>query len=321
MKIKDIEIKNNLVLAPMAGVCNYSFRSICKKLGAGLVVTEMISSHAIYYKNKKTLEMLKSYGDEYPVAVQLFGDNIEYLVHSAKYIEKNTNFNIIDINCGCPVPKIAVRSNAGAGLMKYPNKIYEIVKALVENSNLPITIKIRSGWDDNNKNAVEIAKLAEKAGASAIFIHGRTRKQAYSGTVDLDIIKQVKESVNIPVIGNGDVCDYESYKKMMDYTGVDGVMIGRASLGNPWVFHEISSKINDLDYEKPGVIEIKKMILDHFYLLKEIKGIKLALLEMRGIGIYYLKGLRNTRELKEKIIKSNTEKDFVEAISSFFDNY
>ena len=224
--IGNVEIKNKIVLAPMAGICNSSFRRICKEMGCGLVYAEMVSDKAITYNNKKTLDMLYMTEEERPLAQQIFGSDKESFVIAAKYIYENMKPDIIDINMGCPVPKVAVRAQAGSALLKSPDKIYEIVKAVVESVPVPVTVKIRSGWDSKSINAVEVAKIVEKAGASAICVHPRTRSQGYSGKADWNIIKLVKENVNIPVIGNGDVKTPEDVKRMLDETNCDAVILG-----------------------------------------------------------------------------------------------
>src|SRR5574344_714388 len=237
-KIGNVEIKNKIVLAPMAGICDNAYRTIAKEMGAGLICAEMVSDKAIYYKSKKTLEMLYMTEEERPISQQIFGSDKESFVYSSKYIEQNMQPDIIDINMGCPVPKVALRSQAGSALLKNPDKVYEIVKAVVDAVSIPVTVKIRSGWDSNSINAVEIAKVVERAGASAITVHGRTRAQGYSGNADWNIIKQVKENVNIPVIGNGDIRSIYDAKKMLDETGCDAIMIGRGVLGNPWLIKQ-----------------------------------------------------------------------------------
>ena len=234
-KIGNVEIKNQIVLAPMAGISNSSYRKIIKEMGCGLIFAEMVSDKAIVFGNDKTLELLKMDDCERPIAQQIFGSDIESFVEAAKKIEDLMHPDIIDINMGCPVPKIALRSQAGSALLKNPEKIGEIIKAVVEAVSVPVTIKIRSGWDENSINCVEVAKIAEKNGASAITLHARTRSQGYSGHADWELIKKVKESVNIPVIGNGDVTSPELAKKMLVETKCDAVMIGRGVLGNPWL--------------------------------------------------------------------------------------
>ena len=232
-KIGNVEIKNQIVLAPMAGISNTAYRQIIKEMGAGLIYAEMVSDKAIVFGNQKTLDLLKMDEKERPIAQQIFGSDIESFVAAAKLVEEQMHPDIIDINMGCPVPKVAIKSQAGSALLKNPDLIEEIVSAVVKSVSVPVTVKIRSGWDENNINAVEVAKRVEKAGAKAITVHGRTRSQGYSGKADWNIIKKVKEAVNIPVIGNGDVTSCYLAKEMLDYTGCDAVMIGRGVLGNP----------------------------------------------------------------------------------------
>ena len=246
-KIGNIELENNVVLAPMAGVCNSAFRKIIKEMGCSLVYAEMVSDKGLIYDSKKTKEMLYFEECERPIAQQIFGSDKDTFVEAAKMVYDIMKPDIIAINMGCPVPKVAIKSQAGAALLKSPEKIREIVSEVVKAVPVPVTVKIRSGWDNNSINAVEVAKICEEAGASAITVHGRTRSQGYSGKVDLDIIKKVKENVSIPVIGNGDITSVESAKEMLHYTGCDAIMIGRGVLGNPWLIKEI---ITYLDTEE-----------------------------------------------------------------------
>lgn len=317
-KIKNIELKNNVVLAPMAGICNHAFRTIVKDMGCGLIYAEMVSDKAISYGSKKTIDMLYMTDSERPIAQQIFGSDKESFVKAAKYIEETMHPDIIDINMGCPVPKVALKSQAGSALLKNPEKVYEIVKAVVETVSIPVTVKIRSGWDANSINAVEIAKIIEKAGASAITVHPRTRAQGYSGNADWNIIKQVKENVSIPVIGNGDIKTCYDAKRMIDETHCDAVMIGRGVLGNPWLIKEC------IDYLEKGIEpsiitpeEKLDMILHHLELLKSSKNEKVAILEMRSHAAWYLKGIKNTKELKEQIFKITSIDDFKNVIEEF----
>ena len=301
-KIGNVEIKNKVVLAPMAGVCNSAFRRIVKEMGCGLIYAEMVSDKAIFYKNQKTLDMLYMTEEERPISQQIFGSDKESFVTAAKYIYENMKPDIIDINMGCPVPKVALHAQAGSALLKNPEKIKEIVKAVVDSVPIPVTVKIRSGWDQNSINAVEVAKICESAGASAICIHARTRSQGYSGKADWSIIKAVKESVSIPVIGNGDIKDIYSAKKMLDETGCDAIMIGRASLGNPWIFKEVNEYIeNNKIIDKPTPLDRVEMCIKHLEYLKEIKVTKVAVLEIRNHVAWYLKGLKESNEIKNKI--------------------
>ena len=243
--IKDILIPSRLVLAPMAGISNTSYRKIVKKMGVGLIYAEMVSSNALTYGNNKTLELLKMSEEERPLAQQIFGSDVDTFVASAKIVEEKMHPDMIDINMGCPVPKVALRAQAGSALLKNPEKIREIVRAVVASVKVPVTVKIRSGWDEENINAPLVAKVCEEAGASAIAIHARTRKQGYSGQANWNIIKKVKETVSIPVIGNGDVDSPEKALKMLEETGCDAVMIGRAAIGNPWIFKECKEYIEN----------------------------------------------------------------------------
>ena len=300
-KIGNVEINNRVVLAPMAGICNSSFRRIVKEFGCGLIYAEMVSDKAIYYSNKKTIEMLYMTDEERPIAQQIFGSDKESFVAAAKYIYDVMKPDIIDINMGCPVPKVALHAQAGAALLKNPSKIKEIVSAVVNSVPIPVTVKIRSGWDSNSINAVEVAKICEEAGASAICIHGRTRSQGYSGKADWNIIKQVKENVSIPVIGNGDVVDCYSAKKMLDETGCDAVMVGRAALGNPWIFKEINDYLDTGSFSLPNEIDKVSMCIKHLNYLAEIKPSKVVVLEIRNHISWYLKGIKGANEIKNKI--------------------
>ena len=317
-KIGNVCIDNNVVMAPMAGISNSAYRTIIKQMGCGLIVAEMVSDKAIYYNNKKTIDMLYMTEFERPISQQIFGNDKESFVFAAKYIEKNMKPDIIDINMGCPVPKVAVSAQAGSALLKNPDKVYDIVSAVVRSVSIPVTVKIRSGWDSNHINAVEIAKVVEKAGASAITVHGRTRAQGYSGKVDLDIIKKVKDSVSIPVIGNGDIKSCYDAKYMMDYTNCDAVMIGRGILGNPWLIKECVEYLEDGTLPKEVTINEKfDMIKKHMDLLINTKPERVALLEMRTHIAYYLKGIPGTKELKQKIFKTKTKEEIIMLLDDF----
>lgn len=299
-KIGNVEIENQLVLAPMAGITNEAFRSICKEMGAGLVVCEMISDKALSFHNAKTIKMTGVSQNEHPLSMQIFGADKETLVYAAKWIYENTDADIIDINMGCPVNKVAKRAGAGSSLLRDPNKVYEITKAVVEATPLPVTVKIRIGWDENNINAVENAKMIEKAGACVIAVHGRTRAQMYSGHANLDVIKDVVEAVNIPVVGNGDIVDGPSALHMLEYTGCKAIMIGRGSLGNPWIFKEINAYFAGEEFKRPSKEEIYNMIVDQYERLLKLKGERLALLEMRSHVGWYLKGMQGSAQIKNK---------------------
>ncbi len=317
-KIEKIKINNKIVLAPMAGISNMSYRTIIKSMGAGLIYSEMISNMGIVYNSKKTIDLLKINDFERPISIQIFGSDKESFIKAAKYIEDNIHSDIIDINMGCPVPKVAIRSQAGSALLKDPDKIYDIVKSVVENTNTPITVKIRSGWDSNSINTVEVAKKIEEAGASAICVHPRTRAQGYSGTSDWSIIKKVKENVTIPVIGNGDIKTIYDAKKMLNETKCDAIMIGRAVLGNPWFIKECLEYIeNNKIIEKPTNEERLDMIITHFNLLKENTSLKQALLEIRTHALWYIKNLPNNKEYKNKLNKVNSEEELIEIINQY----
>lgn len=317
-KIGNVELKNNVVLAPMAGVCNSAFRKIIKEMGCSLVFAEMISDKGLIYNNEKTVNMLYFEECERPIAQQIFGSDKDTFVKAAKMVEEIMHPDIIDINMGCPVPKVAIRAQAGSALLKNTDKIREIVEAVVSSVNVPITVKIRSGWDSNSINAVEVAKVCEEAGASAITVHGRTRSQGYSGNVDLDIIKKVKEAVSIPVIGNGDITDIDSAKKMLSYTGCDAIMIGRGVLGNPWLMKEIITYLDTGEkISKPTYEDKINMCFHHLNYLLKIKSEKISVLEMRSHIAWYLKGIPGSQKVKNEIFKVTTS----ENLKKILDNY
>ena len=316
-KIGNIEFKNRIVLAPMAGVCNSAFRKIIKEMGASLIYCEMVSDKAMVYNSKKTYDMLYMEDMERPVAQQIFGSDVDTFVEAAKLVMKRMKPDIIDINMGCPVPKVALRAQAGSALLKNPEKIREIVKAVVEAVPVPVTVKIRSGWDSNSINAVKVARICEEAGASAITIHGRTRSQGYSGSVDYDIIRQVKNSVSIPVIGNGDVVDIGSAKRMFD-TGVDAIMIGRGCLGNPWLIKELVSYFDNGEViDKPSYRDRIEMCFHHMDYLSKIKVEKVCVLEMRSHIAWYLKGLPGSVEVKNMCFKATTINELKEILKNY----
>ncbi|HIT50551.1 MAG TPA: tRNA dihydrouridine synthase DusB [Candidatus Pelethenecus faecipullorum] len=311
-KIRDVSIPNRFVLAPMAGITNEAFRLICKEMHCGLVVGEMVSDKAIAFQNERTLKMTNVHEQEHPISMQIFGGDIDSLVQAARYIDQNSDADIIDINMGCPVNKVAKKSGAGAALLKDPNRVYEIVKAVVDAVHKPVTVKIRLGWDLESINVVENAKKIEQAGASAITVHGRTRSQFYTGKADLQWIKKVKEAVRIPVIGNGDITDIESCKRMFE-TGVDAVAIGRGALGNPFLFRELYEYFeNGKEIAKPTDSEILDTIIKQHRLLVALKGETIACLEMRSHVAWYLKGKPGSAKIKDLC---NKQTDFDQVLT------
>lgn len=318
IKIGNVEINGKTVLAPMAGICNSAFRRIIKEMGCSLVYAEMVSDKALVYNNLKTKEMLFMENIERPIAQQIFGSDKDSFVKAAKYIEEVMHPDIIDINMGCPVPKVAIKSQAGAALLKDPSKIYDIVSSVVESVSVPVTVKIRSGWDKDSINALEVAKVCEKAGASAITVHPRTRNQGYAGHSDWNIIKEVKENVSIPVIGNGDITDIYKAKEMLDKTGCDLIMIGRGVLGNPWLIREINAYLEDgTIISKPTNVEKIDMCLKHLDYLSKIKPEKLACLEIRSHIGWYLKGIKGAKFVKEKIYTLTKICDIITVLNEF----
>ena len=300
LKIGNVELENRYILGPMAGVTDLPFRLLCREQGAGLLCMEMVSAKAIYYNNRNTESLLEIHPDERPVSLQLFGSDPKIMSEMAKRIEERP-FAILDVNMGCPVPKV-VKNGEGSALMKNPKLVYEIVSALVKAIDKPVTVKIRKGFDDDHVNAVEIAKIIEEAGAAAVAVHGRTREQYYSGKADWNIIRQVKEAVSIPVIGNGDVTSPQKADELVRQTGCDGVMIARGAQGNPWIFSELTQweETGELPL-RPDKDEIRKMMLRHARLQLEYKGEFSGIREMRKHVAWYTKGLKGAARLRERV--------------------
>ena len=318
IKIKDLELENNLILAPMAGVTDLPFRKICKEFGPGLVCTEMVSSKAIYHDDTKTKLLMNTDGEKRPISMQIFGSDEETMGYAAKYVSKIAD--IVDINMGCPAPKV-VKNGDGSKLLLDIEKAEKVIKAVVKNSTKPVTLKIRKGWDCNNIVATEFAQMAEQAGISAITIHGRTRAEMYSGKADLDIIKKVKESVNIPVIGNGDIVDEESALRMFEYTGVDGIMIGRGTFGNPWIFERIKYFL-ETGKKLPLTTNEEKLrvIKEQIQLELENKTEVTTIREMRKHIAWYTKNMPNSSEFRCEINKIEDKERLMTVVEQYFRN-
>lgn len=319
LKIGNVELNNNVILGPMAGLTDRPFRIICEKYNPGLVVTEMVSAKALFYDDKNTKKLLNTEGEKAKISIQIFGSDIEAMKYATKYICKNTNASIIDINMGCPAPKV-VKNGEGSKLLLDLDKVGEITEAVVNNSNIPVTVKIRKGWDSEHIVGVDAAKVIEKAGASAITIHGRTRSEYYSGTADWNIIRDVKQNVSIPVIGNGDIRTPEDAKKMFEYTNCDGIMISRKSLGNPWIFEQVQTYLKEGTIRKIEKEEKLNTILEHINLEVIEKGEYIGIREMRKHICYYLKGEKNASEIRDKINHLETKKEVEETLVEYFSN-
>ena len=317
LEIGNVKLKNNLVLAPMAGVTDLPFRIICKKYGEpGLICNEMVSAKAICYEDEKTKSMLNMKIEERPISMQIFGSEPDTMGKAGAIVSEFSD--ILDINMGCPAPKV-VKNGDGSKLLLDLELVGKITEEVVKNSKKPVTVKIRKGWDKEHIVAVEAAKIIEEAGASAIVVHGRTREEYYSGVADWDIIRKVKESVSIPVIGNGDVKDEESAKRMFEETNVDGIMIGRASLGDPWIFKKINFYLTTgRKLEEITLEEKKKVIKEHFSLLLKEKGEYVATREIRKHIAWYVKGLKNASSFRDKINQVVTAEDFFEKLEEYF---
>ena len=308
LTIGDVTLENNVILAPMAGVTDLPFRLLCKEQGAGLLCMEMVSAKAIHYNNKNTEALLEIHPEEVPVSLQLFGSEPDIMAETVERIQERP-YAILDINMGCPVPKV-VNNHEGSALMKEPKLVEEIISALVKVSKKPVTVKIRKGFDDEHVNAVEIAKIAEASGAAAVAVHGRTREQYYAGKADWDIIRQVKKAVKIPVIGNGDVTDVFSAKKLIEETGCDGIMIGRASRGNPWIFKEITQYLDTgVLPERPSLEDVRETILRHARLQLQYKGEYIGMREMRKHIAWYTTGYPHSAKLRQMVNEIETFED------------
>ena len=300
LKIGSVELKNNLILAPMAGVSDLPFRLLCHEKGAGLVCMEMVSAKAIYYNNKNTAKLMETHPDEHPVSMQLFGSDPDIIALIASRIA-DMPFDIIDFNMGCPVGKV-VNNGEGSALMKDPALVRKIISGLARSAGKPVTVKIRKGFDEDSINAPEIAKIAEDCGAAAVAVHARTRQQYYSGTADWDIIRQVKEAVSIPVIGNGDISNAEDIRRMYDQTHCDGFMIGRAARGNPWVFSSILEELETgVRPDKPDASEVTRMILRQARMMIAVKGEYTGMREMRKHAAWYTAGYKDSAKLRGRI--------------------
>lgn len=315
LKIGNVELENNLILAPMAGVTNQPFRMICKEFGPGMVCTEMASSRAIFHDDKKTNRLLNIEGEKRPISFQIFGSDEETMGYAANYVSQMAD--IVDINMGCPAPKV-VKNGDGSRLLLDLKQAERVMKAVVKNSKVPVTLKYRKGWDKDNLVAVEVAKIAEQSGISAITIHGRTRSEFYSGTADLEIIRQVKQAVKIPVIGNGDIVDEESALKMFQETGVDGIMIGRGSFGNPWIFKKILYFLETGEkLPEPSNQEKLEVIKRHIALAVKEKG-EIAVKELRKHIAWYTKNLKNSSEFRSSINQIEIEELLIQKTEEYF---
>lgn len=316
MQIRNKSIDSPIIVAPMAGISNGAFRQICFEFGAGLVYTEMVSDKAIFYKNKKTLDMLEIDNDFHPVSLQLFGSDIDTMVYAAKVLDKNTNCDFIDINMGCPVNKV-VKTGAGSAMMLKEDESVQTVKAIIENVEKPVTVKMRLGYDKTHMNYLSMAKKLEEVGVSAIALHARTRSQMYEGKADWSHIKILKDNLSIPVIGNGDVKTVDDFIKMKTETNCDGVMIGRGLVGNPFLIKEIDNYLNNKDTFEVSIEDRFNYCLKHAEKLVKLKGAKLGISEMRGLAPHYISGLYNATTYKDKMNRMNTYEDLVDILNEY----
>ena len=316
MYIGNVKIEGKLALAPLAGYTNKVYRKICHDMGASLTYTEMISDKGLLYENEKTWKLCEIDKNEHPTALQLFGGDIDELTKAAKLIDARSDCDIIDINMGCPVKKV-LKAGSGSSLLRNVEYLEKMVRSVVQNVSKPVTVKMRIGFDHNSLNYLEVAKAIERAGAKAICVHGRTKSDFYSGKVNLEAIKEIKENVSIPVIGNGDVKTVEDLDNMFK-TGVDLVMIGRASFGNPWIFEEFNAHLNNMPYVKKTDKERIEFLLYHLSELVKLKGETIAILEMRSLASWYVKGMKNNKEFKQKLINIKTVQEFKQIITECF---
>ena len=314
IKIGDLKLNNNIFLAPMAGITDRPFRLICEKFNPGLVYTEMISAKGLFHNDAKTKQLLNMENENRPIAVQIFGSDVESMGFAAEYVSKYAD--IVDINMGCPAPKV-VKNGDGSKLLLDLTKAKKIIQGVVKKSSVPVTVKFRKGWDNDNIVAVEMAKISEEAGASAITIHGRTRAEFYSGIADWEIIKKVKDAVNIPVIGNGDIKNSEDAKRIFDQTGVDGIMIGRGALGNPWIFEEVNSNLNGKDFQISNKEKLD-LILEHLNLAIEEKGERVAMMEMRKHISWYIKNSKDASKIREQVNQITDKDILVKTLTEYF---
>ncbi len=317
MKIGNVELKNNIIIGPMAGISNQAFRKICKEFNPGLICAEMVSDKAIIHENKKTLNMILVDDFERPISMQVFGSTKEEITKAAIYIDKYSNADIIDINMGCPVNKVAKKGESGAALLKDPNLVYEIVKSVKENVKKPVTVKIRLGWDHNSINYLEVGKMIEKAKADAIVLHARTRSDMYKGKSDWSHIKKLKEELSIPIIGNGDILTKEDALNMLNETKCDAIMISRGVLGNPWLISEIIDYLDHKEVRFVSLEEKRKIILKHLDYLIDLKGEKIGILEFRTHLAYYVKGMKEATKFKQEIFKINDYNTLINKINDF----